>query len=120
MTWRADGIREAIPWTLTLLLLASRLSPVPLLTDPLGGELPASLQLTVPTTYLVLAPLFTLWDGISMLSMSRLHGFLTGWGGSYFFGRMVCLSGIRRPRESWGPGLGELGILPLPWLGLFG
>jgi hypothetical protein len=28
--------------------------------------------------YLVLAPLFTLWDGISMLSMSRLHGFLIG------------------------------------------
>jgi hypothetical protein len=26
----------------------------------------------------VLAPLFTLWDGVSMLSMSRLHGFLLG------------------------------------------
>jgi hypothetical protein len=26
----------------------------------------------------VFAPLFTLWDGVSMLSMSRLHGFLVG------------------------------------------
>jgi hypothetical protein len=36
------------------------------------------LYLSTPLLYLVLAPLFTLWDGISMLSMSRLEGFLIG------------------------------------------
>ncbi|HKG32299.1 MAG TPA: hypothetical protein VKB22_01080 [Gemmatimonadales bacterium] len=120
MTWRADGIREAIPWALTLLLLASRLSPVPPLTDPLGGELPASLQLTVPTTYLVLAPLFTLWDGISMLSMSRLHGFLTGLAGFYVLWRIVRHIRTRPPLRSWRTWLEELGILLLSLLGLLG
>src|SRR5215213_577857 len=120
MTWRADGIREAIPWALTLLLLASRLSPVPPLTDPLGGELPASLQLTVPTTYLVLAPLFTLWDGISMLSMSRLHGFLTGLAGFYVLWRIVRHIRPRPPLRSWRTWLKELGILLLSLVGLLG
>jgi hypothetical protein len=32
----------------------------------------------VPWLYLALAPLFSLWDGVSMLSMSRLRGFLLG------------------------------------------
>jgi hypothetical protein len=34
--------------------------------------------LSVPPLYLALAPAFTLWDGISMLSISRIQGFLTG------------------------------------------
>jgi hypothetical protein len=120
MTWRADGIREAIPWGLTLLLLASRLSPVAPLTDPLGGELPASLQLTVPSAYLVLAPLFTLWDGISMLSMSRLRGFLTGLAGFYVLWRIVRHIRTRPPLRSWRTWLEELGILLLSLVGLLG
>ena len=120
MTRRADGIREAVPWTLTLLLLASRLSPVPPLTDPLGGELPASLQLTVPTAYLVLAPLFTLWDGISMLSMSRLYGFLTGLAGLYALWRTGRHIRTRPPLKSWRTWVEELGILLFSLAALLG
>lgn len=63
---------------LTLLILVARLSAVPPLSDPVAGAAPPSLHLTTPALYLLLAPLFSTWDGISMLSMSRLKGFLIG------------------------------------------
>jgi hypothetical protein len=50
----------------------------PSLSDPLGAPLPPSLHLAYPWLYVALAPLFSLWDGVSMLSASRLRGFLTG------------------------------------------
>ena len=103
---------------LTLLLLASRLSVVPPLSDPLGGQLPDSLQLAVPPLYLVLAPLFTLWDGISMLSMSRLHGFLVGLAGLYLIGRIVRHIRVRPPLKSWRTWVREIGVLLLSLGGL--
>ena len=118
MTWRADGIRGATPWVLTLLLLASRLSVVPPLSDPLGGQLPDSLRLSVPPLYLLLAPLFTLWDGISMLSMSRLHGFLIGLAGLYLLGRIVRHIRVRSPLKSWRTWGREIGFLLLSLGGL--
>ena len=45
--------------------------------------------------YLLLAPLFTLWDGISMLSMSRLVGFLTGLAVLYLGWRVVRAAWMR-------------------------
>jgi hypothetical protein len=68
----------AFPLFLTAALLAARAAAAPPLSDPTGAELPPSIHLTVPWLYWVLAPFFTLWDGISMLSMSRLRGFLLG------------------------------------------
>src|ERR671915_244211 len=68
----------AAPVALTLVLLAARMADVPVLTDPVSGSSPDSLTLSVPALYLVLAPVFTMWDGISMLSMTRLKGFLAG------------------------------------------
>jgi hypothetical protein len=62
---------------LTALLIAAGLAGVPPLYDPVAGSTP-SLHLRTPELYLILAPLFSLWDGVSMLSMSRLEGFLTG------------------------------------------
>jgi len=118
MTWRADGIRGATPWVLTLLLLASRVSVVPPLSDPLGGHLPDSLRLSVPTLYLLLAPFFTLWDGISMLSMSRLHGFLIGLAGLYLLGRIVRHIRVRSPLKSWRTWGREIGFLLLSLGGL--
>ena len=118
MTWRADGIRGATPWVLTLLLLASRLSVVPPLSDPLGGHIPDSLRLSVPPLYLLLAPLFTLWDGISMLSMSRLHGFLVGLAGLYLIGRIVRHIRVRPPLKSWRTWVAEIGTLLLSLGGL--
>jgi hypothetical protein len=69
---------RAVPIGLTLLLLGARLTSVPALTDPVSGPVPPGLHLATPPAYLVLAPLFTLWDGTSMLSMSRLRGLLIG------------------------------------------
>lgn len=103
---------------LTLLLLASRLSVVPPLSDPLGGQLPDSLRLAVPPLYLLLAPLFTLWDGISMLSMSRLHGFLVGLAGLYLIGRIVRHIRVRPPLKSWRTWVREIGVLLLSLGGL--
>jgi hypothetical protein len=60
------------------MLLVAQVASVPTLSDPLGREVPITLHLATPWLYLVLAPLFTLWDGVSMLSMSRLQGFLLG------------------------------------------
>jgi hypothetical protein len=67
-----------LPLGLTAGLLLARAWPAPPLTDPLGDPLPPALHLTYPALYVLFAPLFTLWDGVSMLSMSRLEGFLTG------------------------------------------
>src|SRR5439155_16589666 len=68
----------ALPVLLTAALLSARVVAAPPLTDPTGAELPHSIHLSAPWVYLLLAPLFTLWDGVSMLSMSRLRGFLLG------------------------------------------
>jgi hypothetical protein len=97
---------------LTLLLLGARLTAAPALSDPVTGSAPDSLHLSIPLLYLVFAPFFTLWDGISMLSMSRLKGFLTGLVLLFLVWRIVRFwirrdLGIR-PRFSW---MRELGIL---------
>jgi len=78
MNQRQTMARLAAPLALTALLLCARLVSVPALSDPVAGAAPPSLSLAVPWLYLVLAPLFTLWDGVSMLSMARLKGFLVG------------------------------------------
>jgi hypothetical protein len=59
-------------------LLAARVAAAPALSDPLGQPLPAHLRLFTPSSYLVLSPIYALWDGVAMLSISRLHGFLIG------------------------------------------
>jgi hypothetical protein len=63
---------------LTLGLLAARVLRAPMLSDPTGNPLPAGLYLQVPVLHLILSPLFDLWDGVSLLSMTRLKGFLAG------------------------------------------
>lgn len=59
-----------------LILAANATFPVPAISDPAGALLPAGLTLSFPTLNLVLAPLFDLWDGVTLLAMSRLHAFL--------------------------------------------
>jgi hypothetical protein len=73
-------VRIGLAWPagLTIALLAARAAAAPPLTDPVGTALPAGLQLAYPWLYLILAPLFGLWDGVSMLSLTRLRGFLVG------------------------------------------
>lgn len=80
--------RLLAPAVLILALLGARLATAPALTDPVLGTPPQSIYLSIPPIYLLLAPMFTVWDGISMLSMSRLRGFLQGLVGLYFLWRL--------------------------------
>lgn len=99
--------RRALPWIavplgLTVILLFSRLAATPALDDPVAGAAPRSLHLVTPWLYLVLGPAFTLWDGVSMLSMSRLQGFLIGLMAVYLACRISGISqrrGTSVPRE---------------------
>jgi hypothetical protein len=95
---RAGGL--AWPIGLTVALLASRAAAAPPLSDPVGAPLPAGLHLVYPWTYLLLAPLFTLWDGVSMLSLTRLRGFLAGVVTLYVLWRLTRAlgHGFRRER----------------------
>lgn len=61
-----------------LILVAAFLFPAPALSDPTGAALPAGVRLAFPLLNIVLAPLFDLWDGVTMLAMSRLRAFLFG------------------------------------------
>ena len=81
--------RLVSPLILTGLILAARLASVPALSDPVAGAAPAALYLKIPWAYLVFAPIFTLWDGVSMLSMIRLVGFLGGMVALYLLWRVT-------------------------------
>ena len=96
----------AVPLALTAGLALARALAVAPLADPLGAPLPDGLRLVLPWSYLLAAPLFTLWDGVSMLSMRRLEGFLAGLALLYVLWRLV--RGLRRRRVR---PLGELGAL---------
>ena len=78
----------------------ARLTAAPELSDPTWGLLPSSIHLRAPWLYVVLAPLFSLWDGISMLSQSRLEWFLIGLPILYLLHRAVVAIATRR--WSWG------------------
>ncbi|HYC33499.1 MAG TPA: hypothetical protein VEB59_14520 [Gemmatimonadales bacterium] len=78
MPERRAGSSLAVPVALTAGILAAQVFSAAPLSDPLGTRLPEGLRLSLPWTYAALAPLFTLWDGVSMLSMRRLEGFLLG------------------------------------------
>lgn len=81
---------------LTAAVLAARLLPVPALFDPAGGVLPAGVALDVPGLYILLAPIFTLWDGVALLSKSRMEGFLLGTIAAYALWRVARRWLVRR------------------------
>ena len=95
---------------LSLILLAARAAAVPELSDPVQSAVPPGLHLATPALYLLFAPIFTLWDGISMLSMERLKGFLVGLALLYLARRVLLAwrGGGKPPRRLW---LRELGVL---------
>jgi hypothetical protein len=91
-----SAARFRIPLALTAGLLAARVLAAPALTDPVGAAVPAGLLLRAPALYLALAPLFSIWDGASMLSMTRLHGFLLGTALLYLLWRLARVGLSRR------------------------
>ncbi|HEU5041224.1 MAG TPA: hypothetical protein VFT84_10405 [Gemmatimonadales bacterium] len=104
---------RAVPVALSAgILLAQTFAAAPL-ADPLGAPLPERLRLVLPWSYLLAAPLFTLWDGVSMLSMHRLEGFLAGLALLYLLARVGL--GLLRRRAS---PRGELVSLLLALAGL--
>ena len=109
MSRRTNGVPFAVPLALTLILLAVRLAAVPALSDPVAGAVPSSLHLSTPKLYLLLGPIFSMWDGVSMLSMSRLKGFLTGLAVLYLLWRLLAAV-LRRQRLTW---LRESGVFLL-------
>jgi hypothetical protein len=80
--------RLLAPAVLILAVLGARLVAAPSLTDPVLGVPPQSIHLSIPPIYLLLAPVFTVWDGVSMLSMTRLRGFLQGLAGLFVLWRL--------------------------------
>jgi hypothetical protein len=112
---RENIARVAVPLAVTLVLLAARLAAVPALFDPVAGASPVSLGLSIPGVYLIFAPAFTLWDGISMLSMSRLRGLLVGLAGIYVAWRVGRWTfGRQRAQSPWYRQLArEFGLLGL-------
>jgi predicted metal-dependent phosphoesterase TrpH len=81
---------------LTAAVLAARLMPAPALIDPAGGVLPTGVRLDVPGLYLLLAPLFAMWDGVALLSKSRMEGFLLGTIAAYVLWRIGRRWVVRR------------------------
>ena len=100
--------RVALALAISVILLLAQLASVPALSDPIAGAVPPSLHLKTPWLYSLLAPVFTLWDGVSMLSMSRLKGLLLGLAAMYVVWRVVAM--WQAGRFSW---LGELRALAL-------
>lgn len=84
-----------VPVLITAGLLAAQAAAVAPLSDPLqtagatAGTSIHGVHLSAPWLYVVLAPLFSVWDGISMLGMSRLKGFLIGCAVLYGCWRVV-------------------------------
>jgi hypothetical protein len=106
--------RVSLALAISVILLLAQLASVPALSDPVAGAVPPSLHLETPWLYFVLAPVFSLWDGVSMLSMSRLKGLLLGLAAMYVVLRAATM--WRAGRFSW---LRELRALALSMV-LFG
>lgn len=71
-TMRRSAIVAAL---ITLAILAAHIFGAPPIYDPTGAPLPLGLHLHFPFLNLLLAPLFDLWDGVSMLGMRQLRAF---------------------------------------------
>jgi hypothetical protein len=104
--------RYRVPLALTAILLAARVLAAPPLSDPAGSPVPAAVHLQAPALYVMLGPLFSLWDGASMLSMTRLHGLLLGLAVLYLLWRAARIARHRAVRP-----LRELGVLVVSLLG---
>lgn len=92
--YRSRTVATAV--VLTAAVLLARAFRVDALFDPVGAPLPAGVELSVPGVYLLFAPLFALWDGVSLLSRSRMDGFLLGIIAAYVAWRVLRRWFVRR------------------------
>lgn len=84
---------------LTACLAITRIVGLPALSDPTGAALPPGVHLQIPLLYFLLGPLFTVWDGVSMLSMTRLKWLPAGLAILYGAWRLTVFV-LPRPRRS--------------------
>ena len=95
--------------TLSLLLLIAHLGfHTPALSDPTGAALPDGVRLAFPTLNILLAPLFDLWDGVTLLTLPQLNAFLLGaltLGAAWSIG-----TSIRERRLRWGRATARLAL----------
>ena len=89
------------PLLFSTALLIAWLTGPPTLSDPAGAPLPPGLHLTTPWLYFVFGPLFSLWDGVSMLSMSRLRALPIGLAAIYVLWRVARLTHSRDGSVDW-------------------
>ncbi|MBW8772068.1 MAG: hypothetical protein JF590_02050, partial [Gemmatimonadetes bacterium] len=95
--------------SLTLLIVLAKLAfPVAALTDPTGAALPDGVHLAFPVLNLLFAPLFDLWDGVTLLAMPRLNAFLLG--AVTLVAAWAIGSAVRDGRRSWGRATTRLAI----------
>jgi len=71
--------RHPIAFALLALLLWSALQPLPGLVDAVTGTVPAGADLVRPAAYTVFAPLSTVLDALTFLSVQRAKAFLAVW-----------------------------------------
>lgn len=89
-----------------------------MLSDPTGSPLPEGLGLGVPALHLVLSPLFDLWDGVSLLSMTRLKGFVAGLLLSFVAWRVLAAGRRKSLDPDAGPPIGFVREIAALGLGL--
>src|SRR5206468_1249920 len=71
--------RHAIALAMLALLLWSALQPLPGLVDAVTGTVPTGADLVRPTAYTVLAPLSSVLDALTFLSVPRAKACLAVW-----------------------------------------
>lgn len=71
--------RHPIAIALLALLLVTAVHPLPPLVDAVTGSPPGDVELVLPTTYVVLAPLSNTLDALTFFSMGRAYWALIVW-----------------------------------------
>jgi predicted metal-dependent phosphoesterase TrpH len=71
--------RHPLALTLTILVIAGALAPLPAVVDAVTGAPAGDADLSRPALYVVLAPISDLLDAVTFMSMSRAVWFLVCW-----------------------------------------
>ena len=71
--------RHPLALTLTILVIAGALAPLPAVVDVVTGAPPGDADLSRPALYVISAPLSNLLDAVTFLSMPRAIWFLVSW-----------------------------------------
>ncbi|HXE58654.1 MAG TPA: hypothetical protein VNK43_11690 [Gemmatimonadales bacterium] len=106
--------RWPVPAALTLALALALAVPASPISDPTGAALPDGVRLRVPPLHLLLAPLFDLWDAVSMLGTRRLAAFFLATLGYYVVWRVHRVWRDRRRARKGAPPGRRRGVRSLP------